>query len=86
MIRFAVTIGLIVLGFIAPVWLFILSLFVSSILLYNFWNVIAVTVLINFLYVYQGDFFSAQYILWGVVAYGCGIFVHRLTRLRDQIK
>lgn len=86
MVRTLITILLVFFGFMAPTWLFLVTLFISTLAVYNFWEVILVTIIVNSLYVYQGEFFSAQYILWGIAAYLCGMFVYRMTRLRDTQK
>lgn len=86
MLRIFLGIVLVIIGSVAPVWLFLVALFVSVLVIYNFWEIIPVTILINSLYVYQGDFFSARYVVWGVIAYVFGFFVHRMTRLHNSKK
>ncbi len=83
--RIFFSIGVVIVGFLAPYWLFIFLLFLGAVLFSNFWEAILVSVIINSVYVYSGASFEGVYVVWGIVVYIVNILIHRQTRFQTYI-
>lgn len=86
MLRIILFTILTILGLMTPVWFFLVSSFVSTLLFENFWEIIVISIILNVVFVYNGANFQALYVALGVVLYVISWIIHTKTRLKPYFK